>query len=272
MTTVQRSPMRSRTLRVEQSASKTPRGASVPHADFDDGASLDGAFAGADKILIISTDLLDIDGGRRLKQQETAVAAAKKAGAKHVAYTSMLRPEQSPVLIANDHYGTEQALKASGLCYTIFRNNAYFENLLLFLPNILATGRWFTSAGNGRVAHAARDDMAAAIAGRFASNSTDSAILELTGPKAYSNAEVAELVTEVTRKPIEIVQVSDDALIDGLKAAGFPLPMARLFASVDANIRAGNSDVVNNTIEEHSRRMPMSLKQFLEANKAALAG
>jgi NAD(P)H dehydrogenase (quinone) len=249
----------------------TARGVAVRHADFNDPASLDKAFAGAEKILIISTDELDLVGGKRLRQQKAAVSAAQKAGAKHVGYTSMLRPEASPILFASDHHGTEQALKASGMSYTIFRANAYHENLLLSLPPVVATGRWFTSAGDGRVAYAARDDMAAAIAGRFASDASDSAIFDLTGTKAYSHAEVARLVTGVTHRKIEIVPVSDEEVAEGLKAAGVPDPFARLLASVEANVRAGNSDVVNNTLEELSRRKPTSLEQFLEAKKTALS-
>ncbi|WP_395831178.1 SDR family NAD(P)-dependent oxidoreductase [Archangium violaceum] len=249
------------------------RGVSVRHADFNDAASLEKAFAGADRILIISTDELDLVGGKRLRQHETAVAVARKVGATHLAYTSMLSPEPgSPFLLASDHYGTEQALKASGLSYTIFRTNSYFENLMWSLPAIIATGRWHTSAGEGRVAYSARDDMAAAIASHLASAPNDSTTLMLTGSRAYSHAEVARLVTEVTGKPIELVPLSDEALTDTLIASGVPEPFARLRASVDANVRAGNSDPVNDTLETLSRRKPMSLEHFLDTNRAALMG
>jgi NAD(P)H dehydrogenase (quinone) len=248
------------------------QGVAVRYADFDDPPSLDKAFAGANRILIVSTDELDLVGGKRLKQHEAAVAAAKGVGATHVAYTSMLKPEPgSPFLLASDHYGTEQAMIASGLSYTIFRVNSYHENLLMFLPNIVADGRWLTSAGDGRVAYAARDDLAAAIAGRLASDSADNAVFNLTGPNAYSNADVAELVSQVTGRPIEIVPVSDETLSEALTAA-LPEDLARLMVSVDVNVRMGNSDLVNDTIEELSHRSPMPLERFLEANKPALMG
>jgi NAD(P)H dehydrogenase (quinone) len=253
------------------------RGITVRQADFNETASLEQAFAGAGRILVISTDHLDLVGGTRLKQQQAAVAAARKVGAAHLAYTSMLRPEPgSPILFASDHWGTEQALQASGLPYTIFRNNAYHENLLLTLPGIVATGRWYSSAGEGRVAYAARDDMAAAIAGRLAADASEagdaseSATFDLTGSKAYSYAEVARLVTRVTGKPIDLIPVSDEALAAGLVAAGVPDPFARVLASVDANVRAGHSDVVNDDLERLSHRKPLTLEQFLETQNAAL--
>ncbi|MFD1982796.1 SDR family oxidoreductase [Mesorhizobium newzealandense] len=249
------------------------RGVGIRAADFNDKTSLENAFQGVDKVLIISTSEMDLKDGRRLKQHEAAVAAAKKAGVGHLLYTSMPNPEPvSPVLFANDHYGTEQAIKASGIAYTIFRNGWYQENLFMALPQAIASGHWYTSAGDGRIAHGARDDMAAAIAAGLAAVSNESNTYTLTGPHAYTTAEIAALVSEVTGKPLDVVQVSDEALTEGVKAAGIPEDFARVIASFDANTRAGRIATVTDAVETLSGRKSKTLKQFLEANKAALAG
>ena len=125
------------------------KGVKTRAADFDDPASLESAFAGADRILIISTDALD-QPGKRLKQHLAAVAAAKKAGAKHILYTSMPSPETSVIPFAPDHLGTENAIKATGIPYTILRNGWYMENLFMALPHALETGQWYSSSGEGR--------------------------------------------------------------------------------------------------------------------------
>ncbi|ESY77935.1 nucleoside-diphosphate sugar epimerase [Mesorhizobium sp. LNHC221B00] len=257
----------------ESVADLAARGVIVRAADFNDAASLETAFKGADKVLIISTGDLDLKSGRRLKQHENAVAAAKSAGVSHLLYTSMPNPEPvSPVLFADDHYSTEQAIKASGIPYTIFRNGWYQENLFLALPHAIASGHWYTSAGEGRIAHGARDDMAAAIAAGLVSSMTDSKTYTLTGPHAYTTAEIAALVSEVTGKPLEVIQVPDDALAEGVKAAGIPEDFADVVVSFDVNTRSGRIAMVTDAIETLSGRTPKTLKQFLEANKAALAG
>jgi NAD(P)H dehydrogenase (quinone) len=248
------------------------RGVDVREADFDDQASLAKAFKGADRALVISTNELAIQGKRR-EQQLAAVAAAKQAGVAHLLYTSLPNPEPgSPIIFAPDHYDTEQAIKATGIPYTILRNSWYDENLFMSLPQTLASGHWYTSAGDGRISYCARDDMAAAIAGALASGAKESTTYTLTGPKAYTVAEVAALVTEVTGKPIQVIQLSDDALTDGMKAAGLPEPIARLLVSFDAATRVGGLGMVTDSVEKLSGRKPVSLKQFLEANKAKLAG
>lgn len=249
------------------------RGVTIREADFNGRASLETAFRGANRVLIISTGELDLKDGRRLKQHETAVTAAKNASVGHLLYTSMPNPEPvSPILFANDHYGTEQAIKASGIAYTIFRNGWYQENLFMALPQAIASGHWYTSAGEGRMAHGARDDMAAAIAAGLAAASNESRIYTLTGPQAYTVAEIASLVSEVTGKPLHVVPVSDEALTEGVKAAGVPEDFARIIVSFDANTRAGRIAMVTDAVETLSGRKSKTLKQFLEANKAALAG
>lgn len=257
----------------ENLADLAARGIAVRAADFNDSASLEKAFAGADRVLIISTGDLDLKTGRRLKQHETAVAAAKAAGVSHLLYTSMPNPEPgSPVLFAGDHYGTEQAIKASGISYTIFRNGWYQENLFMSLPHAISSGKWYTSAAEGRIAHGARDDMAAAIAAGLASGSKESHIYTLTGPQAYTVGEIAALVSEVTGKPLEVIQLPDEALTEGVKAAGVPEDFARIIVSFDANTRAGRIAEVTDAVEKLSGRTPRTLKQFLEANKATLLG
>ena len=248
------------------------RGVAVRAADFDDPASLAEAFQGADRVLIISTNELAIQGKRR-QQQLAAVAAAKQAGVAHLLYTSMPNTEPgSPVLFAPDHYDTEQAIKASRIPYTIFRNGWYDENLFMAMPQILASGQWHTSAGDGAISYGARDDLAAAIAAGLASDTSASTTYTLTGPKAYTTAEVAALVTEVIGKPIQVIQLSDEALTEGMKSAGLPEPIARLLVSFDAATRVGGLGMVTDSVETLSGRKSKMLKQFLEANKAALAG
>ncbi|MDK1482444.1 NmrA family NAD(P)-binding protein, partial [Sinorhizobium sp. 6-117] len=179
------------------------KGVQTRAADFDDPASLEKAFAGADRILIISTDALG-QPGKRLQQHLNAVAAAEKAGAKHILYTSMPNPETSVIPFAPDHLGTENAIKATGIPYTILRNGWYMENLFMALPHALETGQWFSSAGAGRLAHIARSDAAEAAAAALLSGSTESRTYTLTGAELRSTEQVAALVASTTGQKLEV--------------------------------------------------------------------
>ncbi|MCY1511340.1 Quinone oxidoreductase 2 [compost metagenome] len=252
-------------------ADYTAKGVQARVADFDDPASLDKAFAGADRILIISTDALD-QPGKRLKQHLAAVAAAEKAGAKHILYTSMPSPETSVIPFAPDHLGTENAIKATGIPYTILRNGWYMENLFMALPHALETGQWYSSSGEGRLAHIARADAAKAAAAALASAVNESRTYTLTGGELRSTDEIAALVAKATGKRLDVVHISDEALAGGLKGAGLPDFLIPIVVSFDANTREGHINIVTNDVTSLTGATPVKLGAFLEASKARLAG
>ncbi len=252
-------------------ADYTAKGVQARVADFDDPASLDKAFAGADRILIISTDALD-QPGKRLKQHLAAVAAAEKAGAKHILYTSMPSPETSVIPFAPDHLGTENAIKATGIPYTILRNGWYMENLFMALPHALETGQWYSSSGEGRLAHIARADAARAAAAALASAVNESRTYTLTGGELRSTDEIAALVAKATGKRLDVVHISDEALAGGLKGAGLPDFLIPIVVSFDANTREGHINMVTNDVTSLTGATPVKLGAFLEASKARLAG
>jgi len=245
------------------------KGAEVRKVDFDDPALAD-AFKGVDRLLLISTDALDTPG-KRLKQHKAAIEDAKQAGVKHIVYTSMPKPEPgSPIPFAPDHYGTEQALAESGIGWTVLRNSWYQENLFHSLPQVLASGKWFSAAGDGKVAHVSREDAAYAAAAALAAQPNGNARYDITGAELLTTREIAKLAAEATGKPIEVVNVTDEQLTQGMIAAGLPAFLAPVFASFDTNTRAGNIAIASGAVQKLTGRTPRSLKQFFSANKEAL--
>jgi len=255
----------------EKLADYAAKGVQTRAANFDDAASLEAAFKGADRILIISTDALD-EPGKRLRQHLAAVAAAQKAGAKHILYTSMPNPETSVIPFAPDHLGTENAIKATGIAYTILRNGWYMENLFLALPHAIADGKWYSASGKGQLAHIARADIAKATAAALASGSTESFTYTLTGETKHTVDDIAAIVSTVTGKPLDVVDVTDEQLAGGLKAAGLPDFFIPVIVSFDTNTREGHIDLVTGDATKLSGAKLTTLEDFLEASKSVLLG
>ena len=248
------------------------KGITVRAADFDEPASLARAFDGTDRLLLISTDALDRPG-RRLAQHKAAIAAAEAAGIGHVVYTSMPAPETAPVLIAPDHAGTERALADSGLAgWTILRNHWYFENLFMSMPSVLASGHWYSAAGDGRIASIARDDLARAAATVLAGALTDKRTYTLSGAQAFSTTELAALISKAVDKPIAVVPVPLEGLVQGMIGAGLPEPLARIFASFDTNTAAGCVATVTGDYASLTGLAPQPFEAWLRGNSGALAG
>ncbi len=241
------------------------KGAETRAADFDDATSLAAAFKGVDRVLIISTDALG--AGQRLNQHLAAVKAAKKAGAE-IVYTSMPKPEGSAVIFAPDHAGTEQAVIASGQPYTILRDAWYQENLLMSLPGAFASGTLYTSAGEGKLSHVSHADVARSAAAALSRPSTNE-IFTLTGPELLTTKEIAALASEITGKPLAVVDLTDEQLAGGMKAAGVPEAIIPMLVSFDTTTRENGFDVLTNDVETLTGRKPETLRTFFEANKAA---
>lgn len=263
-------PLVATTRNPESLAAFAARGVRVRRADFDDEAGLEGAFEGASRALLISTDALDRPG-RRLAQHRAAVRAFERAGVTHVVYTSLPNPEGSAVTIAGDHLDTERALEASRLDYTILRNNLYADLLLQSLPAVVASGQLVDARDGGAVALVTREDCARAAAGALASSATGRHVLDVTGPEALTGPQIAALVSELVGKAIAHTSVPADTLAAGLRQHGVPAVYADLIASFDREIARGRLAAVTDTVARLGRRPPQSVRDFLIAHRAALA-
>lgn len=240
---------------VDRLADLQERGVRVARIDYTDTASLDAAFAGADVVVLVSSSAV----GERFGQHSNAIAAAVRAGVGRIIYTSVPGADRTPMLLAGEHRATEDAIRASGLTYTILRNGWYTENYTAQLPTYLAHGI-VGAAGDGRVSVAPRRDYAEAAAVVASTAGHDGAIYELGG-ESITLGELAVLVSDATGTPVTYTDVPEAALAEILVGAGFPEPVAAVFADVDTRIKAGDLHVTSGDLERLIGRPPTSAAQ-----------
>ena len=210
-------------------------GVQVREADYNRPDTLDAAFAGADKVLLISSS----EVGQRQPQHQNVIDAAVRAGVKLLAYTSLLKADTSPLGLAAEHLATERALKASGLPHVVLRNGWYTENYLASVPAALAHGALIGSAGEGRITSAARADYAAAAAAVLTLPDQAGKVYELAGDSAYTLAELAAELSQATGKTIPYVNLPEADFKGALLQAGLPEPIAELLANSDTGAAQG---------------------------------
>lgn len=218
-----------------KAAALASRGIVVRAAGYDDPAALERAFAGVEKVLLIS----GTDFGQRLAQHTNVIAAAKRAGAKLLVYTSLLRADATPLNLGPEHAGTEQAIKASGLPYVILRNGWYHENYTASIPPALAHNAFVGSAGAGRISSAARADYAAAAVVALTGGAKLNHTYELAGDDAYTLAEFAAELSRQSGKQIPYVNLPESEYAKILLQAGLPPPLAHGLASWDVGVSQG---------------------------------
>lgn len=236
------------------------RGADVRAADFSKPDELVDAFAGVERVLLISTDAV----GARVEGHLAAIEAAGKAGVRHMAYTSVSGPTaDNPAGVVADHAATEEALRESGLAWTMLRNNLYADMQVDSVAQAAATGQLVTNFGDGGAAYVTRADCAAVAAGVLTGEGHEGKEYDVTGPHAYTAADLAELATQKSGKPVEVVQVDDEAYTAGLVSAGLPDFIAPLLTSFGTATRLGKLATVTDVVEQVGGRKPTPLSALV---------
>ncbi|QHJ01094.1 NAD(P)H-binding protein [Xylophilus rhododendri] len=210
-------------------------GVVVREADYEKPATLAAAFAGVDKLLLISSNEL----GRRATQHRAAIDAARQAGVGLIAYTSVLHADPSPLALAGEHRETEAMLQASGVPYVLLRNGWYTENYAASIPSALQHGALLGSAGEGRIASAARADYAAAAAVVLQAEGQAGKVYELAGDASYTLAEFVAELSKQTGKTIAYNNMPEADFKAVLLQVGLPEGLAGLLSDSDAAAAKG---------------------------------
>ncbi|KHF41510.1 SDR family oxidoreductase [Halalkalibacter okhensis] len=235
------------------------QGVEVRQGDFDNPESLDEAFAGIDRLLIISADG---DNDTRIKQHANAVAAAERAGIKFIAYTSIANATESTNLMAPPHVATEAAIVKTGIPYSFLRNNWYLENETDSIKGAIAGAPWMTSAGEGKVGWATQQDYAEAAAKVLSEDGHANTIYELSGP-LYTQEEFVQVLSEVLGKEIFVQQVTDDEYAEVMKQVGLPDFVIPIVVGIQESIRNGSLAVESNDFEKVLGRPVTPIKEAL---------
>lgn len=236
------------------------KGVQVREADYSRPETLVTAFNGASKLLLISGNEL----GKRQEQHKSIIDAAKSAGVGFIAYTSILRCDTSPVLLAADHLGTERYLLASGLTYSFLRNGWYYENHTAAIPQAIRNGAFIGASCDGRYSAAPRSDYAVAAATVLTGKGFENSVLELAGDQPYTRAELAAEVSKQTGKVIRYNNLSEAEYATVLSAF-LPPAMAQAIADAEAHAAQGALDDSSHTLSGLLGRSTASLAEAVEA-------
>ncbi|HEY8531579.1 MAG TPA: SDR family oxidoreductase [Limnochorda sp.] len=237
------------------------RGVDVRQGDFDRPETLEEAFAGAQRMLLISTVG---DEETRTRQHLAAVAAAQRAGVQFIAYTSLAKADQSPLSLARTHRATEEAIRQSGIPYCFLRNNWYLENELGTMEAVRGGAPWVTAAGSGRVGWAPRREYAEAAAAVLTGEGHENTIYELSGqPITYD--DLAAAVAHVLDREVPVHHVDEGTFAHTLKEAGVPEAMIPALVEIQQAIRQGALDVESDDFQKLLGRPPTPVPEALRA-------
>jgi NAD(P)H dehydrogenase (quinone) len=238
------------------------KGVQVRVANYSDPEALKAALQGVDRVLLISGS----EVGQRVPQHTNVVNAAKDAGVSFIGYTSAPKASDTDLILAPEHKATEEVIQASGIPYSIMRNNWYFENYGQTVEGAKATGEVVSATKGARIPAVPRADLAAGHAAVLTGEGHENTVYEFAGDEAWTWDEFAAALSDVLGTPVTHREVSGEELVEVLKGAGLDEGTAGFVAALDGNIATGALDVKKGDLSGILGRPTTTLRQFLEAN------
>jgi len=241
--------------------SLTQQGFKTARFDFVAPDTMRTALTGHDRLLLISGDA-PVD--ERIRQHKAAIDAAKAAGVKLIAYTSFTNASaKSLFTFARIHAETEAYIKASGLAYRFLRDNQYAENIASTVAHAKETSAFAVYGSKGKVAYVTRADVAKAAVAALLTSPNGGETFEITGPRAYDAAEIAEILSRKWGKPVTAAELPRDALVAIFKQLQWPPFVIEAIVSLHEASAAGELDQVSDDVRKLTGQEPESLESFL---------
>ncbi|WP_312664637.1 SDR family oxidoreductase [Pantoea sp. CTOTU49201] len=247
----------------EKAADLQALGVTLRAADYSKPETLQSAFAGVDKLLLISSS----EVGQREAQHKAVIDAAKAAGVGFIAYTSLLHADTSPLGLGVEHRATEAQLKASGIPFALLRNGWYTENYAASIAPALAHHAFIGAVGEGRIASAARVDYAAAAAEVISRDDQAGKVYELAGDDSYTLAQFSAEIAKQSGEQVDYINLPQAEFAAALKGAGLPDGLSEMLADSDAGAEKGGLFDDSHTL---SKLIGRATTPYAEVIKAAL--
>jgi uncharacterized protein YbjT (DUF2867 family) len=245
-------------------AKKAPSGAVSVIADFADKASLRKALDGVERVFLVCSPIPQL-----VELESNAIDVCKEVGVKHVVLNSAIGAEDYAKSFPSWHRKVEDKLGASGVKYTILRPNGFMQNIVMYnAPSIRSQGAFYQALGEAKISLIDLRDIAAVAAKALTEPQAHAGkTYELNGPEALSNGEVAARISRVAGRPVQYVDIPDEAQRKAMLEIGMPEWQVTALLELQEYYRSGKCAKVTEVLPRLLGRAPRTLDQFLEEKK-----
>ncbi|NDW05101.1 SDR family oxidoreductase [Jiella pacifica] len=253
----------------DKAADLAAGGIEIRKGDYLDREGLVRAFEGIDKVMLVSTHAFT----DRNTQHQNVIEAAKQAGVRHVVYMPIIHNPESTIKlphVTEEDIFAEEKLKASGLTYTLVRHPPFLENIQGYVGGNPLEKGVLTPAGTGKAGYASREELAEAHAVVLTEAGHENKSYSLYGGPAVSFSDIAQILSDISGKPVPLKAVSDQEYIANLVSAGMPEPAARFVLTWVQGVNVGEWEGQTGDLEKLLGRKPTTPAEFLRANYASL--
>jgi uncharacterized protein YbjT (DUF2867 family) len=234
-------------------------------ADFNDPASLKAALTGVTRAFLVTNSSEQVEA-----QQLAFIQAAKESDVKHIVYLSQLHAApDSPLRFLRYHANIEAAIASAGIAVTSLRPNLYMQGILqIAAPTIAKEGRFYAPMEDAKVSLVDVRDIASVAAIALTDEGHENQSYDLTGSELLSFSEIAARLSEALRRPIEYVNVPEQAMREALARFHMPEWQAEGLLEDFAHYRRHEAEDLSPAIEEITGQTPRTFSQFASDHKS----
>jgi len=237
-------------------AATAPSGVEIATVDYNQPETLRAALKGVDKVFLVGPPAQNL-----VALERKAVDAIKQAGGAHIVKLSALGGRGA--IYPRQHAESEDYIKSSGAPYTFIRPNGFMQNLVNYnAPTITSQNAFYGCQGEGKVSHVDIRDMAAVAVKALTEDRHQGKTYTLTGPRALTNAELAQILSDDLGRDIRYVDLPVEQFKQALLGAGLPDWSANALIDLQQLYRNGGASAVTNDVEQLLGRKPRSFEQF----------
>ena len=247
-----------------KAAALAQSGVEVAEGDLEVPATIDAAMQGVSAVVLVSPAVP--------VQELSVVDSAVRAGAGHVVKITSKASADSPIARRRGQAEIEDGLIASGLGYTLLRNNAYMQNFLMSAPSIARTGSFGSAANDGRVGMIDARDVAAVAAQIAVSPAVHAGKTYWpTGPEAITFSDAAAVLSKVLGRLVTFQPLTVEEQTQAMIDVGLPESLAAINAQAVALFAEGDSDYVTGDVPAILGRPARTFGQFAADYAAAFS-
>lgn len=254
------------TRRPERARSRFGQAVEVVELDYDATETWDAAVQWADRVFLVPP-AFDPRGDERLVP---FLDWAVQSGARHMVLLSAMGVDSRERLALRR---IEQRIESTGVRWTFLRPNIYMQNFArdLLAGSIRDGGVFRLPAGEASVSFVDSRDVAAVAAAALSGEAHFGRAYTLTGPRALSHAEAAEIISGIVGREVRYQDEPESALRNRLQEAGWSDEQAATFAGLLASIREGERADVTADVAAVLGREPADFERFASDYREAWA-
>jgi uncharacterized protein YbjT (DUF2867 family) len=248
-------------VRKPADAEKLPDGVEAVPLDLEDPGSLQQAFIGADKLFLLTPFVQN-----QVELGTNAIKAAKHAEIKHIVRMSAMLADSEPgIQLTRQHFQIEQAVRDSGIAFTILRPNGFMQNYTTYQAGPIRTqAAFYEPLGDGAVSFVDARDIAAVAAAALTGVGHEDRVHEITGPEALSGQDIAATLSDVLGRTIAYYPITDEQAREAMHRSEMPGWMIESVLELYAVYRAGYAAVLSPAVENITGRKPAGFRQFAQ--------